>query len=275
MKLLCLDGGGVFGFVQAKVLQDANCYDKFDCLVGTSIGSTIAAAIAFDRQGQVGQDFFDEWMPKIFNYSTIRRLNPFIPLYSDKNLNEALKTIFSGDVFGNAKKPLFVTAANLAACKLKVFNSLDAQDAGLQTWQVLRSAVAGETYFDPWSGYGDGGVFANNPSMVGIAAAINVLKVPINQIEVLSIGTGDRSSPSGQIPSSLLTWAGWLADALLTGAANSMHDYFVRSVGVKRYVRIQFPGEPGWKLDNVKGMKEAEQWWKPDIANAVIQVRDF
>ena len=36
MKILCLDGGGVFGDLQADVLSGVDALDKFDCFVGTS-----------------------------------------------------------------------------------------------------------------------------------------------------------------------------------------------------------------------------------------------
>jgi patatin-like phospholipase/acyl hydrolase len=202
MKILALDGGGVFGFAQAEIMSKAMCSDKFDCFVGTSIGSAIAAALATNRV--VNRQFFDEWMPKIFERSFLRRLNPLVSKYPTVEIINALQSVFGGTLLGNAKKPLFVTAANLAAKRLKVFYSGDPSDSGLLLWQVIRSATAAETYFEPYCGYADGGVFANNPSAVGIAAACKVLGAEVEDIELLSIGAGNRPQNSGSIPRTLI-----------------------------------------------------------------------
>ena len=110
------------------------------------------------------------------------------------------------------------------------------------SWEVVRCATAAETYFPSQKGFADGGVFANNPSMVGVAAASKVLGVPIEEIELLSIGTGDRTVGSSSAPSSVFGWGDWLIGAMLDGASDKMHDYFVRSMPLKKYERIQFAG---------------------------------
>ena len=274
MKILCCDGGGCFGFAQAKILQDSGCAEKFDCYVGTSIGSAVVSAIAMGKVSQVGQDFFDTWMPKIFKYSFWRAYNPFLSKYPDTELNNALQSVFDGLSFGDAKKPLFVTAANISATQLKVFSSMDVSDSSIPAWKVLRYATAAETYFDPMDGYGDGGVFANNPVMVAVAAASKILGVPINEMEILDIGTGESQRSNG-IPSWKLGWGKWLLEALLDGASDSMHNYFVKSLPVKKYVKIQFVRQPGWAMDKPADMKQAEKDWQKDILNALPIVRAF
>lgn len=276
MKMLTLDGGGVFGKAQAKILADANCYDKFEVLAGTSIGSAIAAAVSLGLHKQVGPDFFDLWMPKVFHRSWLRGLvSFFVPKYPDAGLNEALQGMFGSALFGDAKKPLFVTAADIGRRTLKVYDSTNFDDARLPMWEVIRTATAAETYFAPWKGMADGGVFANNPSMVGVAAAARVLKVPLSSLEVLSIGTG-RSTKDGQRePRSEWQWGRWLVQVLLNGASDDMHDYFVRSMPLKNYVRVQFLREDDWGMDSVKDMDAAMVKWAPDMAAAIPVVRGF
>jgi len=279
MKILSLDGGGVFGFVQARILSEAKCCDKFDAFVGTSIGSAIAAAYALGRGDMVNQEFFDKWMPEIFHRSFFRMLNPFVSKYPDKKLIEALQSVFQSDAFGSVKKPLFVTASNIGAKRLKVFDSFDPADTILPVWRVIRCATAAETYFEPYDGYGDGGVFVNNPAMAAIASAVVNLKAKVNDVEILSIGTGDRTNGADGIPYTYLGWGLWLIRALLHGASNSMNDYYVRALAqggfVKQYQRIQFPSESSWKLDSVDAMKKAEKLWEPEIIKAIQIVKDF
>lgn len=278
MKILCLDGGGVFGFAQARILDEARCSDKFDAFVGTSIGSAVAAAYALGVGGMVNQDFFDNWMPRIFHRSFLRRFNPFVAKYPDNGLVDALQYVFRSSNLGDVKKPLFVTAANIGAKRLKVFNSRNIDDAGLPIWQVVRCATAAETYFKPRNGYGDGGVFVNNPSMAGVASAIVELKAKVEDIEILSIGTGDGARGNG-IPCTKIGWGLWMVGAMLDGASDAMNDYYVRALAkgqvVKRYERIQFPAEAKWEMDSVSDMRDAERAWEPDIIKAIKIVRDF
>jgi patatin-like phospholipase/acyl hydrolase len=219
--------------------------------------------------------FFDDWMDKVFHRRWYRALNPFVSKYPDDGLNEALQALLGNALMGDAKKPLFVTAVDVGGKTLKVFSSLDFDDSRLPMWDVVRRATAAETYFPSWKGYADGGVFANNPAMVAVAAAVRVMKVPVGDMEVLSIGTG-RSPNGGQAnPKSLLQWGEWLVPALLNGAAEDMHDYFVRSLPLRNYVRVQFLRDAEWRMDSPEDMDEAMVKWGPDIAANVPVVRGF
>lgn len=276
MKMLSLDGGGVFGQAQARILEIADCYDKFECFAGTSIGSAQVAAIALGIPDRVGSQFFNEWMHVIFNRSLMRKcMFLFVSKYSDNGLNEALQSIFDGALFGDVKKPLFITTSDIGRRTIRVFDSTNFDDARVPMWEVVRSATAAETFFDSWKGLADGGVFANNPSMVLAAAASRVLKIPLNEMEILSIGTG-RSTVDGQkVPRSMIQWGEWLVRALLTGASDDMHDYFVRSLPLKKYIRVQFLRDGDWKMDNIYDMDKAMEDWEYDIKKAIKVVEDF
>ena len=272
MKILTLDGGGVFGCLQAAVLERVDAFAKFDCFVGTSIGSAICAAIASGRQVNVTPSFFHRWMPLIFK-SSLRRFNPFDSKYSDAELNSALRDIFGGIFMGDTKKPLFITAVNVGSCRLKVFDAKS--DGGWLLWDVVRCATAAETYFRSWKGYADGGIFVNNPSMVAVAAAARVLGCKIEDMEVLSIGTGDRTCSGSRGPIALWSWGLWLLKAQLDGASDKMHDYFLRSLPVRKYERIQFATKSDWKMDSPSAMLEAERLLKSEIDHAVKIVKEF
>jgi len=273
MKILVLDGGGAFGDVQASILDGADAFEKFDAFVGTSIGAALSAAIAAGLRKEVSRTFFHHWMPLIFKRTCWRKYNPFNSRYPDKNLNAALRSVFRGLYYRDVKKPLFITAANVGARTLKVFNVED--DGGWLLWEAVRAAVAAETYFPSWKGLADGGVFANNPSMVAVSAASRVLGVPLGEIEVLSIGTGVSPSNSRRPPLTMVGWGIWLVNALLEGASDDMHDYFVRSLPVKSYKRIQFARMPGWQMDSAKSMLKAEAVWDRDIKQAIQTVKEF
>jgi hypothetical protein len=276
MRVLSLDGGGVFGFAQARILSESGVVPKFDVFVGTSIGSAIAAMCAIGEEQRVGQAFFDEWMPQIFRYDFWRKINPLVTKYDDNGLNRAITYLFHDRVMTDAGKPLFVTAANIVEKRLKVFSSLDTDASTMYIKDVIRAATAGETYFTPHNHYADGGVFANNPSAVAVAAVCHELDIPLNQIELFSIGTGS----SGDVwtygdPGTSITWLWWVVEASLQGSSSVMPEYLTSCLPLKKNVRIQFRRQPGWGLDNVQGMKIAERMWEDNIQLAIKAITSF
>ena len=275
MKMLILDGGGVFGRIQSRIMLEANCFDKFDAFAGTSIGSTLALAYALGIPNMVTPEFFDKWMYQIFNTTWFRKINLFQSKYPDTGLNMALREVFGSATLGDVKKPVFITAADIGQKNLKVFSSQCFDDRGWAAWEVGRCATAAETYFPSWKGFADGGIYANNPSMVGLAAAVRVLGCKMEDLEILSIGTGEHSDDSGRAPRTRPGVGLWVIEAMLNGASSTMHEYFVRSLPIKKYTRIQFVQEPGWKMDNPKCMYYAEHKWAVEMQEAVNTVQDF
>jgi patatin-like phospholipase/acyl hydrolase len=276
MKGLALDGGGSFGIGQARILEKVDT-SKFDFFIGTSIGAANAAACAMESNANL-PEFFHDSMPKIFDGHWWRKYKPVAPRYGDKELNKALMDAFGGLKLGDAKKPLFITAVGIGTKQLKVYDSQDPSDSTMQLWEVVRSATAAETYFLPWKGHADGGIMANNPSMVGVAAACHKLGCDMSDIELCSIGTGADTTnerPNRLRMHSLLSWGLWVISALLDGGASTMHEYFVRSLPLKKYTRIEFIKDSEWKMDNPKDMLSAEVAWEDDIQDAIETVSKF
>lgn len=276
MKGLSLSGGGVFGVAQARILDKVDT-TKFDFFAGTSIGAVNAAVCAAELDVEMSE-FFHEEMPKIFKGYGWKRLKPFAPRYGDKALNAALIRVFDGLRLGDVKKPLFVTCVDINTKRLKVFDSTDSNDAGLPLWEVLRAATAAETYFSPWKGRADGGIFANDASMVAIAAACDTLGCAVTDLEVCTIGTGSENKNNklcGLKVRSLISWSIWVLKALLNGAASSMHEYFARSLPLKAYTKIEFVRDPKWDMDSAKDMLKAEAAWENYMQKAIKTVSEF
>ena len=218
MKLLVQDGGGVFGRIQSRIMMESGCIDKFDAHIGTSIGATMAEAYALGIQKRVSPEFFDKYMYQIFKTNWLRRYNPLVSKYPDTGLNDALRSVFGSLRLGDAKKPVFMTAADVGQKNLKVFSSLSSEDQKWPAWEVGRAATAAETYFKPMNGYADGGVFVNNPSMAGVVSAIDSLSAKPDEIEILSIGTGDGARGNGIPRKSLPAPGRFIADKQLNRA---------------------------------------------------------
>lgn len=277
MKILTLDGGGCLAIGQAAILSKVTKLSKFHLIAGTSAGALVGALIALDTPPDKFTSFFVDYSTKIFAGHKWRKYNPFTPRYNDKQLVIALKELFPQKL-GDVKIPLLVTTADLNNRRMKVFYSGDPDDANLPMWEVLRMAVAAETYFLPWKGMADGGIYANNPCMVGVAGAVHRLGAVLEKIELCSIGTGTTISNTAVGTTkrwSLVRWGLYLINTFMEGGASSMHEYFVARLPIKKIVRIQFERGAGWTMDDATVVQKALVAWGPKITKAIRKVNNF
>ena len=276
---LGIDGGGCFGFAPAEVLR-RSARLRWDAYAGTSIGSVIVMALALGLVDRVNADWFKKWMPQVFAPPSVwRRLNPRASQYDDAGLNMALQAAFGVRKFSECQAPTFITAVDVDRATLKVFDSTDPADGALLAWEVCRRATAAETYFPAWKGFADGGILANNPSMVLLAACAKRLDWPLATINLVSLGCGISAyEPTLDIsPSGELTTAAWCVDVLMHGCSDCMSEYFVSSLSpmLGNYLRVQFQRgakDNGWRMDNPDVIELAEATWDKDIDAAALAV---
>lgn len=87
-------------------------------------------------------------------------------------------------------------------------------------WEVARATSAAPTFFagHQYSGsyFLDGGLFANNPIMLAIVEAMHAYDIRLDQIRVLSIGTGNRrpTLKPGTIRAGMLGWRDAISTAM-------------------------------------------------------------
>jgi len=272
-KLLSLDGGSVYGIYGAHILDNVDT-SKFDAIIGTSIGSALGAAVATDVDINL-VNFFHNNMKHIFAGRWYKKFKPLTPRYNGNALEECLKKTFDGIALGDVKTPLFITAVNMHDERLKVFYSGDPSDGSRKLWECVRCSTAAPTYLPPYDGYTDGGIYCNQPSVVGIAGVCSKMGWKLEDIEVCSIGTGSSISESNIKEWSHLSWGLWILGAVLNGSSSTMNDYITRALPIKRFTRLQPLREKGWALDSASDMLKAEAAWEDDIQRGIQIVKDF
>lgn len=87
----------------------------------------------------------------------------------------------------------------------------------------------------------DGGLWANNPAMVGVVEAVGVLGFSLEQIKVLSLGALDEIP--GHVKRALrdagkIRWAKYIAATLMAGQAAAASDQVDLLLGQLRFVRF-------------------------------------
>lgn len=189
-KILCLDGGGVKGLFAAKILAEIESQIEypicryFDLISGTSTGAIISAGLALDIPASKICDLYVKHATKIFPqnngiFRNMRRI--YSSKYSNKALVAQLREIFQDATIGDCKTRLLIPSYNLSTGYTQVFKTSHSEDLEYdykkKIVDVLLATTAAPTYLPPYQTptgtYVDGGVGANNPSLLSLVEAIS------------------------------------------------------------------------------------------------------
>lgn len=207
-QILSLDGGGIKGIFSAGVLaaieEDLNISvaDHFDLIAGTSTGGIVAIGLGLGLKPREIVEFYLREGPSIFpKWFGLKPFQHWISnKYSASPLEEALKRCFKEKRFGDSKKRLVVPSYNLGEDDVYIFRTPHSErlrrDYKVPAWKVAKATSAAPTFFPASRDVDslrliDGGVWANNPSLVAVTEAFGTLKVPLSAIHVFSVGTTD------------------------------------------------------------------------------------
>lgn len=207
-QILALDGGGIKGIFSAALLAaieddlQISVVDHFDLIAGTSTGGIIALALGLGLRPREILEFYLQEGRAIFpnRYRTAGLRQLFRTKFSPAPLAAALRQRFGDRRFGESTKRLVIPAYNLGDDDVYIFRTAHhdrlKRDYKVPAWKVGLSTSAAPTYFPCAREIDDlrlidGGVWANNPSMVGIVEAQGTLGVALPALRLLSIGTSD------------------------------------------------------------------------------------
>jgi uncharacterized protein len=206
-QVLALDGGGVLGIFSAAVLAGLEkdlgrpIIENFDLIVGTSTGGIIAAGLGAGLSAADIVEFYCAEMGNIFPGRTkLRSIRQLVrPKYHPDGLERALQRVFGGMLLGESRVPLVIPSYDIGENNVYLFKTPHhprlRRDRLVPIWQVAMATSAAPTFFPAFDLPGeavrlvDGGVWANNPAMVGVVEAVSMFSQQLAAIRVLSIGT--------------------------------------------------------------------------------------
>ncbi len=201
--ILSIDGGGYRGLFSAHILhrmEDAwgiNWCERFGMFAGTSTGSIIASGLASGMSAGHLADFYMQHGHSIFTKrfrSRLDLLKIFTSRYSSKTFRSLLDDVLGSTTLGEVSVPLILPAVDVGNGCVHVFKSKYAEDfvrdPGVKLSDAVLASCSAPTYFDPHLVDGkyqlvDGGLWANNPSLVAVIDAQRRLQVPLADIRVL------------------------------------------------------------------------------------------
>lgn len=269
--ILALDGGGIRGVYTAHLLarlEDAlqvPVRERFDLIAGTSSGSILAGAAAMSVPMERLAGLFETEASRIFSR---RRLSCFSFLrsrYSTEPLAQVLGEYLPEVTLGEVPTPLMITSSDISTGRVHVFKSRYLEklgqpyrrDGDVRLSDAVLASCAAPTYFDPREVreylLADGGLWANNPSVIAVTEALSRFGRPLEQVYVLSIGTGRTHSFYRQSR----TWGlvtGWGREQLVSyvlGLQSQASANMAKLLLGDRHLRLD-PEIQSWRLDDTK-----------------------
>ena len=271
---------GVVTAVFLRHLAEAipNWVPRVDMFAGSSIGAANAVSLAspdHDPDGMV--DFYRDRAPRLF----ARRYGPagvggrllrlverlpllgplvekgadlFYPKWSPAGLDEELRGYFgTSTTLGDLDpKRLVITTLHLTGYLEHIdadvvlptcmTNFPGSPFRDLPVHQALQRSMSAPTFFPSTDDrFVDGGVFANNPGVAAIGAAIEYGGRKLEDIRMLSIGTGivaDAVPGAGPLAWGIAGWGTHFPDASLRSVSEFDHLQCRAILGPDRYCRL-------------------------------------
>jgi len=254
------DGGGVFGTIPSCQLQDYDVYKDFDVLGGCSISSALIAGYAVGMTGSEVLKEMQDGLPQIFKKPWYRCLYPLGSKWPNAELKKWCKKNFDIKM-GDIEKPIFIVAMNFSHRRPKIFSNTDKKDRDIPLYEAVLASVSAPTYFPPMDIYVDGGLFANNPSVVTCAGASDALGIDINNINLFSIGTGNLHKKPIDMKKakrwSSLRWARHIVPVMLEGGNEIGMDFIAKKLPLNTYVRSNIIDlDENWDMDDASIIPE-------------------
>lgn len=297
-RVLSIDGGGIRGIVPGTMLVEAEkafnikVWDYFDIITGTSTGGILTCAYLcpnptnskkpkFNSQ-QVVDLYFNKG-DEIFSINTLHKIRSVGGLvdekYPDDGIEDALQEYFGEVWLKDLLKPTVVTSYDIKNRKGHFFFQHKAAKDSAYNFKikdVSRATSAAPTYFEcarvlneqgtPFNLI-DGGVFANNPAMVGYSEVRNQFKNADNSdctakdMKILSLGTGfDKRKYLYKEAKDwgMAQWVKPIIDIMMSGSVD-VDDYYLMQIfdtldNPKQYLRVNgdMPDNVDPAMDNAK-----------------------
>ena len=248
--VLSLDGGGVRAIAalvflkRLEAVTGKKVFDIFDFFIGTSAGGINALNIGGLGMDSMGLEAF--WSQNNLNKTMSKSFwgtGSFLqtkPKYDGIGKREVLFSNFKDLSLGESKKPVAVLAYDVEKRMPRLLSSYDSP--GIKMLSAASATSAAPIYYstqeiDDGSWLIDGGIVANNPSLLGYSEATKLFSN--TNVKILSIGTGINRRKINGKNSSKWGALNWLKHDILGIMMESsiFHEISLDLIG-ENYMRI-------------------------------------
>lgn len=250
-KILSVDGGGTKGLYSAKIIEEieheynsAIC-DHLDLICGTSTGGLIALALSLRIPASRIVEFYQMNSSKIFpSRNIIERLSRLVSQvvvkskYGNQELASALRSLFGERKLGESEALLCIPSFSLSDGRPFIFKHDHkegklSRDNNTRYLDVALATSAAPTYLPVVSipnyenrQFIDGGIYANDPSLVGVIEAFRYFVgegKPFSKLGVLSIASLETVPGRRRVKFTNRSIVQWRDDLLSTFFESQAH----------------------------------------------------
>ena len=268
---LALDGGGALGCGPAWLLSKLG--HKFDGFAGASVGGMLALYLCFGDENETYTMFMDK-VRRIFHaVSVFRKLNPSASKWDNDGLISVAKELFGDKKMSDAPCPIFIVVSDFVTGSVKVYDRTDSD----YVWEVCVRTASAPTYFPPIdSRWADGGLVANNPSMVLATGLHSKEGIPFDDMRILSLATGGTFWTDPKIGSKMLQvqWASPIIHFCMQ-ATLQFATFQARELLGDNYLRLDPGAMHDVAMDDLSVLDDWTGLWKTLWANKYSEILDF
>ena len=287
--ILAVDGGGFRGLFAAHLLRrmeetwPIDWRTRFGLLAGISTGAILAAGLAAGLSATQLAHFYTIHGQGIFRRRIHSRFdipNLFASRYSNAKLKQVLEKLFGNTTLGDIDIPLIVPSVDIGNGCVHVLKSSYhgdfVRDAKVRLSDAVLASCSAPTYFDPHLvndtyQLADGGLWANNPSLIAAIDTQHRLGISLEDVRVLSVGTGKSATfyprSEGKLKDRLNRWQGWglatrwegskFVDLILNLQSENAHNMLCLLLGQspldpKDVLRLTFESDLPLPMDSVE-----------------------
>lgn len=277
-RVLSLDGGGAKGFYTLGVLSEIEAllqhhlkqgiHERFDLIFGTSTGAIIAALLALGKPVDEVHRLYRDYVPEV--------MKALLPGSKSAALKRLSDNVFGDVGFDAVKTRVGIVATRWLEERPMIFKNDLAQAHGQQESFVAGFGVTvGEAVQASCSAYPffkrkvittskgevvelfDGGFCANNPTLYALADATVSLKIPADNIRMVSVGVGEYPDPKRRFYHP--RW--WFDLSPIVRLLQKTLEVNTQSMNVLRFVLFK----------NIQTIRVSDKYLTPELATDLLE----
>ena len=202
-------------------------------------------------------------------------------------LENVLQEYLPQSILRDIAAPLMITSADVYTGGVHVFKSRYLGDLGepyerdgeVLLKDAILASCAAPTYFDP-KAVGpylltDGGLWANNPSIIALAEAISKFKKEVKEVRIFSVGTGHTTTMYTKrgLWGLLTGWGGPKLVSYTLGLQSQASTNMAKLILSDRYLRLD-PEIDSWELDDTRHLANLRALADRDFAHRSRSILD-
>lgn len=270
-RILSLDGGGIRGLYTATILEHleerykCSLSDHFDMICGTSTGGLIALALSLKiPAAAISRMYLEEGgeiFPKRNGLYGLWRQIFWKGKYSNRPLKKVLQDMFGDNKIEQSNNLLCIPSYSITDARPWIFKfdhpegKLDRDNKAFYKDVALATSAA-PTYFPvceidyyDYKQFVDGGLWANNPALVGLVEAVTYFVGPVRKyksIQILSVSslnnTGGKQIGE-KLEKAFIHWRNDLFDCSITGQSY-FTNYVLKTLSQYDHLQIEYDRVP-------------------------------